>query len=88
MLRGQAWLQLGVFRKTDLSLLSLRVGLHPKLLRRLYLVVTSRLLDKPVSAIVKGPSSGGKSYITQRVLDYFPESAYYALSAMSERALA
>lgn len=57
-------------------------------LKLLYLIVTSRLLPRPASAAVKGPSSGGKSHAVERVLDLFPESAYYALSAMSERALA
>lgn len=56
--------------------------------RLLYLAVTSRLLDKPVSVCVKGPSSGGKSYLVETVLKSFPESAYYALSSMSERSLA
>ncbi len=54
----------------------------------LYLAVTSRFLQRPVSVAVKGPSSGGKSYLTERVLGFFPESAFYALTAMSERALA
>lgn len=54
----------------------------------IYLAMVSRLLDRPVSIAVKGPSSGGKSYITEKVLSFFPESTYYALSAMSERALA
>jgi hypothetical protein len=54
----------------------------------LYLAVTSRFLDRPVSVAVKGPSSGGKSYLTERVLGFFPEDAFYALTAMSERALA
>lgn len=54
----------------------------------LYLAVTSRLLGRPVSVAVKGPSSGGKSYLTEQVLRFFPESAYYALTAMSDRALA
>jgi hypothetical protein len=54
----------------------------------LYLIVTSRLLDKPVSVAVKGPSSGGKSYTVEQVLRFFPASAYYALTAMSEHALA
>jgi hypothetical protein len=54
----------------------------------LYLAVTSRLLGRPVSVAVKGPSSGGKSYLTEQVLRFFPESSYYALTAMSERALA
>jgi hypothetical protein len=54
----------------------------------LYLAITSRLLERPVSVAVKGPSSGGKSYLTEQVLRFFPESAYYALTAMSERTLA
>jgi hypothetical protein len=58
-----------------------------KAAKLIYLVVTSRFLEQPVSAVVKGPSSGGKSYLTQRVLGFFPSEAYYALSAMSEKAL-
>jgi len=54
----------------------------------LYLAVTSRFLQRPVSVAVKGPSSGGKSYLTERVLGFFPESSFYALTAMSEHALA
>ncbi len=54
----------------------------------LYLAVTSRLLDRPVSVAVKGPSSGGKSFTVETVLKAFPPSAYYALTAMSEHALA
>jgi hypothetical protein len=41
-----------------------------------------------VSVALKGPSSGGKSYLVERVLSFVPESAYYALTAMSERTLA
>ena len=52
-----------------------------------YLALTSRVLERPVSVAVKGPSSGGKSYVTGQVLRFFPESAYYALSAMSDKAL-
>jgi hypothetical protein len=59
-----------------------------RVLKLLYLALTSRLLEKPVSVAVKGPSSGGKSYLTDRVLRFFPESAYHALTAMSERTLA
>jgi hypothetical protein len=54
----------------------------------LYLVITSRLLKRPASAVVKAPSSAGKSYLIECVLTFFPPSAYYALSSMSERALA
>ena len=54
----------------------------------LYLAVTSRLLDHPVSVALKGPSSGGKSYLVEKVLSFLPPSAYYALTAMSDRTLA
>ena len=54
----------------------------------IYLVLTSALLDRPICAVVKGPSSTGKSFITGRVLSLFPASAFYRLSGMSERALA
>ena len=59
-----------------------------RILKLLYLALTSLLLKKPVSVAVKGPSSGGKSYLTESVLCFFPESAYHALTAMSERTLA
>lgn len=53
----------------------------------LYLALTSRVLDRPVSIAVKGPSSGGKSFLTNSVLEFFPKSAYHPLTATSERAL-
>lgn len=59
-----------------------------RLLKLVYLIVVSRFLDRPVSAAIKGPSSGGKSFALERVLDLFPGDAYHALSAMSDRALA
>jgi hypothetical protein len=59
-----------------------------KLAMLLYLAVTSRLLRNPVSIAMKGPSSGGMSYLTEQVLGFFPDEDYYALTAMSEHALA
>ena len=53
----------------------------------LYLVATSRLFDKAMHAAVKGPSSGGKSEIRTRVLEFFPPEDIIAFTAMSERAL-
>ncbi|NLG50145.1 MAG: hypothetical protein GX552_08565, partial [Chloroflexi bacterium] len=53
----------------------------------LYLAHTSRLLDKPVSVGVKGPSSGGKSFVVETVLKAFPESCYLPFTAMSAHAL-
>jgi hypothetical protein len=67
---------------------ALGVAGESRLGKVVYLAVTSRLLQKPVSVAVKGPSSGGKSYTVEQVLRFFPDSAYYALTAMSERALA
>jgi hypothetical protein len=59
-----------------------------RLAKLVFLAMISRLLDRPVSLAVKGPASAGKSFVVERVLQFFPSSAYYALSAMSERALA
>jgi hypothetical protein len=54
----------------------------------LYLALTSRWLPRPVSIVVKGPSSGGKSFLVRQTLRFFPESAHYEVSAMSEKVLA
>ena len=59
-----------------------------RVVKLLYLALTSRLLERPVSVAVKGPSSGGKSYLTESVLRFFPREAYHALTAMSEPTLA
>jgi hypothetical protein len=58
------------------------------LAKLLYLALTSRFLDRPVSVAVKGPSSAGKSYIVESVLRFFPPEAYHALTALSDKALA
>jgi len=58
------------------------------LAKLLYLAITSRFLDQLISVAVKGPSSGGKSYLVGKILALFPESAYYILTSMSEMALA
>ncbi len=48
---------------------------------------TDMATNRPVSVAVKGPSSGGKSFVVEKVLQFFPERAYYAYTAMSEKAL-
>ena len=46
----------------------------------IYLCGTSRLIDKPLSVIVQGPSSSGKSYVIERVAALFPaESVILAM---------
>ena len=52
-----------------------------------YLMLTSRLLAKPVSGVVKGLSSTGKSFTTECVVALFPAEATLVMTAMSERAL-
>jgi hypothetical protein len=59
-----------------------------RLARLVYLAAMSRTQPRPVSLAVTGPSACGKSYVVEQVLEHFPKDAYYALSAMSERALA
>ena len=54
----------------------------------LFLALVTRFLKRPVSVAVKGPSSGGKSFLVEQVLHFFPSEAVYCLTAMSERALA
>jgi hypothetical protein len=55
-----------------------------------YLALNSRHLPAKqlVNVVVKGPSSAGKTYTVEKVLEFYPEDAYYFLTAMSERALA
>jgi hypothetical protein len=61
---------------------------EPRAKKLLYLVVTSRLLERPVSVVIKGPSAAGKSFLAEQVLRLFPPDAYHQLTAMSEKALA
>jgi hypothetical protein len=58
-----------------------------RIAQTLYLVLTSRLLDKQVSAGVKGHSASGKSYTVETVAKFFPPESYLEFTAMSERAL-
>jgi hypothetical protein len=45
-----------------------------------YIVVTSRNLSQPLSAVVKGDSSSGKSHVLLTTLKLFPKSAYIDLT--------
>jgi len=53
----------------------------------LYLALTSRVLEKPVSMVLKGRASGGKNWTAGKVLAFFPPSAVYELSGASALAL-
>jgi hypothetical protein len=53
----------------------------------LLLAITSRILEKPVSVLVKGDSSAGKSYLVGNVAKFFPKDEVLSFTQMSERAL-
>jgi len=59
-----------------------------RLVKLLYLAITSRVFERPVSIAIKGPSAAGKSFALEQVLQLFPPRAYYWVTATSERALA
>ena len=53
----------------------------------LYLIGTSRLLPRPLAAIVQGQSSSGKSYTIERVANLFPPEAVIHATQMTAQAL-
>jgi DNA primase len=53
----------------------------------LYLVCTSRLLDKPLAAIVQSPSAAGKTTVMDAALSFFPEETRIKYSAMTGQSL-
>jgi hypothetical protein len=70
------------------DLVRLGVVGQSRVAKLVYLAVTSRLFARPISLAVKGPSSAGKSFEVERALEFFPASAFYSLTAMSDRSLA
>jgi hypothetical protein len=53
----------------------------------IYLALTSRLLDRIVSVVVKGKTSLGKSFVSGHVLKFFPSDAYIDYTSTSPRAI-
>ena len=53
----------------------------------IYIIMTSRLLDKPLSAIVQGASASGKSYIIETVSKLMPPEAIVQAHDFSDQAL-
>lgn len=53
----------------------------------LYLVCTSRLLDKPLAGIVQSPSAAGKTTLMDAALSFFPEESRVKYSAMTGQSL-
>ena len=59
--------------------------LHVELL---YAIFTSRLLERPMCAFLKAPSSSGKSWLLNRTLELFPPDAYEIKSGFTPKAIA
>lgn len=53
----------------------------------LYLIYTSRLMRKPISCIIKGPSSSGKTYIMNKVLSLVPNEGYISIQDATAKSL-
>jgi hypothetical protein len=64
----------GVVGERDLALLAYALG-------------TSRLLDKPLAAIIQGASSSGKSFVPMRVSKLFPVEALFIATDITPNAL-
>ena len=93
--REDAWLDCkelarrpNILAELDAELSHLGMVGERKAAQLLYLSVTSRLFMRPVSCAIKGPSSGGKSFLIVTITKLFPAAAIYPLSAVSEHALA
>ena len=53
----------------------------------LYLALLSARTEAPISVLVKGRSSSGKSFLVKQTLTLIPPRGYYELSSMSAKAL-
>src|SRR5262249_21335110 len=53
----------------------------------LYLIATSRLLDRPLAGRVKGPTSSGKSFIIETTAALLPPEAVIRATQMTPQAL-
>jgi hypothetical protein len=79
--------EVDVLERFDVAIRAAGVIGEGKVAKLEYLAITSRLLDKPVSLVVKGGSSSGKSFTTEAVSKFFPPKAVLPFTGMSEKAL-
>jgi hypothetical protein len=61
---------------------------NEKAIQLLYMALTSRLSYNPISVIIKGESSSGKSYTADKVVEYFSNDAVEIITSISDKALA
>jgi hypothetical protein len=65
----------------------LGVAGEKRLALSLYLVGTSRLLDRPLGAIIKGPTASGKSFVINEVARLMPPEAVLIATALTPQSL-
>jgi hypothetical protein len=66
---------------------ALGVAGERELTATVYLIGTSRLLDRPLAGIVQGPSSSGKSHLIEKTACLFPPEAIIHAAQMMPQAL-
>lgn len=66
---------------------ALGVAGEERLIRCVYLIGVSRLLDKPLSCIIQGPTCTGKSYVGDMVAKLFPPETIIYATQMTPQAL-
>ena len=76
-----------LFQRVVQDICSLGIAGEKELSATIYLIGTSRLLSKPLAAIVQGPSSSGKSYTIEKVATMFPPEAVLVATQMTPQAL-
>lgn len=76
-----------LFEQISADISAIGVAGEKQLSAMLYVIMTSRLLDKPLSAIVQGASASGKSYIIETVAKLMPPEAVVQAHDFSDQAL-
>jgi len=84
---------LGVLKSPDLfkiisqDIEKIGVAGEEDLALMVYIVMTSRLLDKPLSALIQGASASGKSYVVETLVKLMPPEAVIQAHDFTEQSL-
>lgn len=76
-----------LFEQISADIRDIGIAGEENLVLMLYLVMTSRLFDKPLSAIVQGAAASGKSYIIETIAKLIPPEALVQAHDFSDQAL-
>lgn len=76
-----------LFEQISADITAIGVAGEESLTLMLFVVMTSRMLDKPLSAIVQGSSASGKSYVIETVAKIIPPEAILQAHDFSDQAL-